>query len=158
MFLVQSLSAYTIIVHKNWVLWWTWVDGRGRCGCGIWCEETGCLSGKGRFWILFGWLLVDKAKIDVIEKLPPLVNVKGIRSFLGHVGFYRRYIKDFSKIAKPLSNLHNKDTAFIFDEECLQAFNILKTRLVSSPVMTAPDWGQEFELMCDVGWQSGEMM
>jgi len=92
---------------------------------------------------------VDKAMIDVIEKLPPPVNVKGISSFLGHVGFYRRFIKDFSKIAKPLSNLLNKDTAFIFDEECLQAFNILKTRLVSALVITAPDWGQEFELMCD---------
>jgi len=38
---------------------------------------------------------VDKAKIDVIEKLPPLVNVKGVRSFLGHVGFYKQFIKDF---------------------------------------------------------------
>ena len=116
------------------------------------CEETNLVLNweKCHFMVNEGIVLghkisakgieVDKAKIDVIEKLPPLVNVKGIRSFLGHVGFYRRYIKDFSKIAKPLSNLHNKDTAFIFDEECLQAFNILKTRLVSSPVMTAPDW------------------
>ena len=92
---------------------------------------------------------VDKEKIDVIEKLPLPVNVKGIRSFLGHAGFYRQFIKDFSKIAKPLNNLLNKDTAFIFDEECLQAFNILKTRLVSAPVITVPNWGQEFELMCD---------
>ena len=84
---------------------------------------------------------VDKEKIDVIEKLPLPVNVKGIRSFLGHAGFYRQFIKDFSKIAKPLNNLLNKDTAFIFDEECLQAFNILKTRLVSTHVITAPDWG-----------------
>ena len=48
---------------------------------------------------------VDKAKVEVIEKLPPPVNVKGIRSFLGHFGFYWRFIKDFSKIAKPVSNL-----------------------------------------------------
>ena len=92
------------------------------------------------------------SKIDVIEKLPPPVNVKGIRSFLRHAGFYQRFIKDFSKIAKPLSNLLNKDTAFIFDEECLQAFNILKMRLVSAPVITAPDYGQEFELMCDASY------
>ena len=57
-------------------------------------------------------LEVDKAKIDVISKLPPPTNVKGIRSFLGHAGFYRRFIKDFSKIARPLTKLLEKD--FIF--------------------------------------------
>ena len=92
---------------------------------------------------------VDKAKIDVIEKLPPPVNVKGVRSFLGHAGFYRRFIKDFSKIAKPLSNLLNEDFVFAFNEDCLEAFNVLKTRLVPASVITASDWGQEFELMCD---------
>ena len=65
---------------------------------------------------------VDKAKIDVIEKLPPPINAKSIISFLGHVGFYRRFIKDFSKIARPLSNLLNKDVIFKFDGECLEAF------------------------------------
>jgi len=72
-----------------------------------------------------------------------------VRSFLGYAGFYRRFIKDFSKIAKPLSNLLNKDSVFAFDEDCLEAFNVLKTRLVYALVITAPDWGQEFELMCD---------
>ena len=48
---------------------------------------------------------VDKAKIEVIEGLPPPVNVKGIQSFLGHAGFYRRFIKNFSQIARPLTNL-----------------------------------------------------
>ena len=62
---------------------------------------------------------VDKAKLDVIDKLPPPVNVKGIRSFLGHAGFYRLFIKDFSKIAKPLSNLLNKEVVFVFNEKCL---------------------------------------
>ena len=84
---------------------------------------------------------VDKAKLDVIDKLPPPVNVKGIRSFLGHAGFYRLFIKDFSKIAKPLSNLLNKEVVFVFNEECLEAFNTLKANLVSTPVITAPDWG-----------------
>ena len=73
---------------------------------------------------------MDKAKIDVIEKLPPPLNVKAVRSFLGHAGFYRRFIKDFSKVAKPLSNMLNKDVAFVFNEECMDAFNDLKTRLV----------------------------
>jgi len=47
---------------------------------------------------------VDPAKVDIIDKLPPHTNIKGIRNFLGHFGFYRRFIKDFSKIAKPLYN------------------------------------------------------
>ena len=92
---------------------------------------------------------VDKAKLDVIDKLPPPINVKGIHSFLGHAGFYRRFIKQFSKIAKPLSNVLNKEVVFVFNEECLEAFNTLKAKLVSAPVITALDWGQEFELMCD---------
>ena len=82
---------------------------------------------------------VDKAKIDVIEKLPPPINVKGVRSFLWHVWFYRRFIKDFSKIAKPLSNFLNKDFVFLFDKDCLKAFNTLKTSLVSAPFITTPN-------------------
>ena len=65
---------------------------------------------------------VDRAKIDVIEQLPPPTNVKGVRSFLGHAGFYRRFTKDFSPIARPLTNLLAKDAPFNFDEECLIAF------------------------------------
>ena len=48
---------------------------------------------------------VDRAKIEIIEKLPPPTSVKGVRIFLGHAGFYRRFIQDFSKVSKPLSNL-----------------------------------------------------
>jgi len=92
---------------------------------------------------------VDKAKVEIIEKLPPPKNVKGIRSFLGHAGFYRQFIKDFSIIAKPLSNLLNKDTPFNFDVECLHEFELLKQKLVSAPVIIAPDWNLGFELMCD---------
>jgi len=92
---------------------------------------------------------VDKAKVEIIEKLPPPTNVKGIRSFLGHVGFYRRFIRDFSKIAKPLCNLLNKDTPFNFDKDCLVAFDILKEKLTTAPIITAPDWNLSFELMCD---------
>ena len=82
---------------------------------------------------------VDQTKIDVIEKLPPPSNVKGIRSFLGQARFYRRFIKDFSKIARPLSNLLNKDIVFKFDEECLATFKTLKDKLTISSVMIAPD-------------------
>ena len=92
---------------------------------------------------------VDQAKIEAIEKLPPPSLVKGIRSFLGHAGFYRRFIKDFSQIEKPLSSLLAQETPFVFDEQCLQAFSILKDKLVSAPIVVAPDWDLPFELMCD---------
>ena len=62
---------------------------------------------------------VDIAKVETIEKLLPPSSVKGIRIFLGHVGFYRRFIKDFSKIAKPLSNLLVQGAPFEFDDLCL---------------------------------------
>ncbi|PIN04694.1 DNA-directed DNA polymerase [Handroanthus impetiginosus] len=86
---------------------------------------------------------VDKAKLEIIEKLPPLLR------FLGHAGFYRRFIKDFSKISKPLCNLLEKDVSFKFDDACLDAFNDLKGRLIFAPIITVPDWSFPFELMCD---------
>ena len=82
---------------------------------------------------------VDKAKVEIIEKLPPPTSVKAIRSFLGHVGFYRRFIKDFSKIVKPLSILLEKDVPFNFSNDCLQAFNRLKKELIKAQIMVAPD-------------------
>ncbi|XP_074288008.1 uncharacterized protein LOC141613165 [Silene latifolia] len=92
---------------------------------------------------------VDKAKIEVIASLPPPTNVKGVRSFLGHAGFYRRFIKDFSKIARPLTELLAKDTPFVFSNRCLDAFNRLKEALTSAPIIQPPDWSLPFELMCD---------
>ena len=71
-------------------------------------------------------------KIFTIEKLPPLANVKGIRSFLGHAGFYRRFIKDFSKIIKPLCNLLEKDVVFLFDDDYCKAFELIKEKLISA--------------------------
>ncbi|XP_075486211.1 uncharacterized protein LOC142525806 [Primulina tabacum] len=92
---------------------------------------------------------VDQAKVEVIKNLPPPSSIKGVRSFLGHAGFYRRFIKDFSKIAKPLSSLLMKDAEFNFDSTCLHAFEILKESLVTAPVLTVPDWELPFEVMCD---------
>lgn len=92
---------------------------------------------------------MDKVKIQVIEKLPPPTSVKGVRSFSGHAGFYRRFIKDFSKVTKPLCNLLMKDVTFEFNEECLTAFNTLKEKFTTTPVIVAPDWELPFELMCD---------
>jgi hypothetical protein len=78
---------------------------------------------------------VGKAKVETVEQLPPLTDVKSLRSFLGHAGFYRRFIKDFSTINKPLTRLLQKDVAFDFDEKCLAAFWTLKSALVSAPII-----------------------
>ncbi|CAL8993318.1 unnamed protein product, partial [Prunus brigantina] len=106
---------------------------------------------------------VDKAKIDLIASMPSPTSVKEVRSFLGHAGFYRRFIKDFSKIARPLCNLLAKDMDFTFDQDCENAFNALKKMLTTAPIIIPPDWSLPFELMCDASimplelfWDSDE--
>ena len=78
---------------------------------------------------------VDKSKVKVIAKLPEPKCLKDIRSFLGHAGFYRRFIKEFRKIARALTNLLEKDVPFHFDKECLQAWKELKQKLVWAPII-----------------------
>ncbi|GKD23115.1 reverse transcriptase domain-containing protein, partial [Tanacetum coccineum] len=92
---------------------------------------------------------VDCAKVDVIAKLPHPTTVKGVRSFLGHAGFYRRFIKDFSKIARPMTHLLEKETSFVFSKDCIDAFETLKKKLTESPILVVLDWNLHFELMCD---------
>ena len=94
-------------------------------------------------------LEVDQSKVSIIKNLAPPTTVKGIWSFLGHAGFYRRFIKDFSKIARPLCRLLGKDTRFNFDDSCKAAFEEIKIRLVQAPIMAAPEWDQGFKIMCD---------
>ena len=125
------------------------------------CEETNLVLNweKCHFMVQEGIVLghkisskgieVDKSKIETIKKLPPPSSVKAIRSFLGHAGFYRRFITDFSKIAKPLTKLLEKDIPFNFNRECLEAFNTLKDKLINAPIIITPDWNLPFELMCD---------
>ncbi|KAF8117977.1 hypothetical protein N665_0007s0026 [Sinapis alba] len=76
-------------------------------------------------------------------------SVKDIRSFLDHAGFYKRFIKDFSKIARPLTKLLCKEAVFSFDEECLEAFKKWKSELICAPIVQPPDWDLPFEVMCD---------
>ncbi|GJT16925.1 reverse transcriptase domain-containing protein [Tanacetum coccineum] len=92
---------------------------------------------------------VDRAKVDVIAKLPHPTTVKGVRSFLGHAGFYRRFIQDFSKISRPITHLLEKDTPFVFSQDCINAFETLKKKLTEAPILVVPDWNLPFELMCD---------
>ena len=92
---------------------------------------------------------VDKAKVELISNLPTPKCVRDIRSFLGHAGFYRRFIKDFSAIARPLCTLLAKDVPFAWSQACDDAFAKLKTMLVSLPIMRSPNWNLPFEIMCD---------
>ena len=92
---------------------------------------------------------VDKAKVELISNLPTPKCVKNIRSFLGHVGFYRRFMRDFSAIARPLCILLAKDVPFAWSQACEDAFDKLKTMLVSPPIMRSPNWELPFEIMCD---------
>jgi hypothetical protein len=78
---------------------------------------------------------VDKPNVDLISNLPPPHTLKEIHSFIGHVGFYRQFIQDFSKIAKPLCKLLVKETPFVFDEDCKQAFGDLKKILISTTII-----------------------
>nr|GEU37948.1 reverse transcriptase domain-containing protein [Tanacetum cinerariifolium] len=123
------------------------------------CEDTNlCLNWeKSHFMVKEGIVIghkiskngikVDKAKVDVIAKLPYPTTVKGIRSFLGHAGFYRRFIKEFSKIARPMTRLLKKDTSFLFSKECVEAFQTLKRKLTEAPILIAPDWDMPFGLI-----------
>nr|GEX29012.1 retrovirus-related Pol polyprotein from transposon 17.6 [Tanacetum cinerariifolium] len=96
-----------------------------------------------------GTIDVDKAKVDVITKLPHPTTVKGIRSFLVHADFYRHFIKDFSKIARLMTRLLEKDTPFIFSQEWVEVFQTLKRKLTEAPILIPPDWDMPFELMYD---------
>ncbi|PHT34333.1 hypothetical protein CQW23_26133 [Capsicum baccatum] len=87
---------------------------------------------------------VDRAKVEVIEKLPPPISVKGVQSFLGHAGFYRSFIKDFSN-CKHLE----KKVKFSFDDDFLKAIECLKGKRVDAPIIVAPDLSKPFKIMCD---------
>nr|GEZ14798.1 reverse transcriptase domain-containing protein [Tanacetum cinerariifolium] len=125
------------------------------------CEDTNVSVNreKSHFMVKEGIVLghkisknrieVDKAKVDVIAKLPHPTTVKGIRSFLGQAGFYRRFIQDFPKISRPMTHLLEKNTPFILSEDCIKAFQTLKKKLTEAPILIAPNWDLPFELMCD---------
>ncbi|GJR40295.1 reverse transcriptase domain-containing protein [Tanacetum coccineum] len=113
--------------------------------CHFMCREGIVLGHK----ISKSGIEVDRAKVDVIAKLPHPTTVKGVRSFLGHAGFYRRFIQDFSKIARPMTHLLEKETPFVFSKDCIDAFQTLKKKLTEAPILVVPDWNLPFELMCD---------
>nr|GEX73625.1 reverse transcriptase domain-containing protein [Tanacetum cinerariifolium] len=113
--------------------------------CHFMCKEGIVLGHK----ILKSGIKVDRAKVDVIAKLPHLTTVKGVKSFLGHASFYRCFIQDFSKIARPMTHLLEKETPFMFSKECVDVFDTLKKKLTEAPILVVPDWSLPFELICN---------
>ena len=123
------------------------------------CQEKDLVVnwGKCHFMVREGIVLghlvsergIEVDKIEVIEQLPPPVNIMGIHSFLGHVEFYRRFIKDFSQTARPLTSLLAKDAPFEFTDEYLKAFKNLKKALASASIIQPLDWSLPFEIMYD---------
>ncbi|RVW57932.1 Retrovirus-related Pol polyprotein from transposon 17.6 [Vitis vinifera] len=92
---------------------------------------------------------VEKVKVELIIKLPLLTTIKGVRQFLGHTGFYRRFIKDFSKLARTICELLVKDAKFVWDDRCQRSIEELKLLLTTTPIVRAPNWQLPFEVMCD---------
>ena len=135
--LINLETVLHICIEKNLVLNW---------------EKCHFMVNKG---IVLGHIIskkgikVNKAKIELISKLPSPTNVKIVRQFLGHAGFYRRFIKDFSKIAKPLYKLLEKDAKFVWGEDWQKSFEELKAHLTTAPIVRAPNWKLPFEVMCD---------
>ncbi|GJS16327.1 reverse transcriptase domain-containing protein [Tanacetum coccineum] len=91
---------------------------------------------------------VDRAKVDVIANSSSNLPIKVGSKFLRSRGLSLIY-QDFSKIARPMTHLLEKETPFVFSKECIEAFNILKKKLTVTPILVAPDWDQPFEIMCD---------
>lgn len=92
---------------------------------------------------------VDRANIEAIEKLPYPCDVKGIHGFLGHAGFYKRFIKNFSSVLKLLTNVLQKSVPFHFGKECIAVFEQLKKSLITAPIIKPPKWDQPFEVICE---------
>ena len=94
-------------------------------------------------------LQVDPNKIAIIQRAPPPQKVRDVRSFLGLVGYYWRFIKDFSKLASPLFGLLGKDVEFIWSENCQESLDTLKRKLVTSPILSGPNWALPFHIHTD---------
>jgi hypothetical protein len=92
---------------------------------------------------------VDRSKVQEVMDWKPPKSVHQIRSFLGLAGYYRRFILDFSRIAKPMTELLKKGVKFVWSEACEEAFHTLRQHLTSTPVPVQPDNAKPFEIFCD---------
>jgi len=99
--------------------------------------------------ILAKGIKVDQNKIEVIKQLPSPKNQIDIRIFLGHAGYYRRFIKNFSRIAAPMFSLLTKDADFSWTKDCQSAFETIKEKLTITPVLRGPNWTLPFHIQTD---------
>ena len=117
--------------------------------CEFWLQEVAFLghivSAEG--------IKVDPAKVEAVMEWKQPTNATEVRSFLGLAGYYRRFIKDFSKIAKPMTELTKKDKKFVWTEKCEHSFQTLKTLLTSAPVLILLDIYKDFVVYCDASRQ-----
>ena len=117
--------------------------------CEFWLKEVSFLG----HIISNGGVAVDPKKVrDVLSWKPPK-DVSEIRSFLGMAGYYRRFIEGFSKLAKPMTALLEKNAKFAWTKQCQDSFEELKKRLTSAPVLILPDLTKSFSIYCDASWQ-----
>jgi hypothetical protein len=117
--------------------------------CEFWLSEVGFLG----HIVTKDGIAVDPAKVTTVTEWEPPKNVGEIHSFLGLAGYYRRFIENFSKIAKPMTELLKKEKKFEWTEGCENSFQELKKRLVSAPVLCLPDIEKEFQVYCDASRQ-----
>ncbi|KAI4875091.1 hypothetical protein NFI96_025165 [Prochilodus magdalenae] len=99
-------------------------------------------------------ILPDSDKIDAVLKFPVPTDVKQVRQFLGLTSYYRRFIHNYAQFAEPLFALTRHDTPFMWDRECQDAMDYLKTRLTLAPILNFPDFDRPFSLhtdACDMG-------
>ena len=117
--------------------------------CEFWISEVTYLghviSAKG--------IAIDPEKVKAIVEWEPPKTVKQVRSFLGLASYCRRFVENFSKIAKPLTDLTKKDKKFIWSPQCDESFNLLKSKLTSTPVLVGPDTSKPFQIFCDASLQ-----
>nr|ABA91307.1 retrotransposon protein, putative, Ty3-gypsy subclass [Oryza sativa Japonica Group] len=117
--------------------------------CEFWLKEVAFLGHV----ISAGGVAVDPAKVEAVMEWKAPKSVTEIRSFLGLVGYYRRFIEGFSKIARPMTQLLKKEKKFVWSEQCQESFEQLKEKLTSAPILVLPDIRKDFVIYCDASRQ-----